>query len=201
MAATIVLWGASTNLTANSSDPHELAFHITDSLAPIAYANDPNRAILEDTLGPDRLALDLGSGAGFPGLVLAAAFDAHFTLVEARRKRASHLVAAAAEMQLSNVGIEQRRAESEKIEGSFDIATARAFGPINHLCQAAASALRPGGYLMLYLSAGQLRSGVAAGFENFGEPSTWTYHLNHSGREVERAAMLLRKADIRARRI
>ena len=194
MAASVALWGATTNLTATPSDPRELAFHVIDSLAPIAYAEHLNRAILEDALGPGRLALDLGSGAGFPGLVLASAFDAHFTLVEARRKRASHLIAAAHEMRLSNVGIEQRRADSQTSAGSFDIATARAFGPLDHLCRAAASALRPGGYLMLYLSAGQLRSDLATGLRQFGEASRWIYRLNHSGRVVERAAMLLRRA-------
>lgn len=200
LAASVALWGATTNLTANPSDPVELAFHIVDSLAPIACAEDVNRAMLEDALGPDRLAVDLGSGAGFPGLVLAAAFDAHFTLIEARRKRASHLIAAAHAMHLSNVGIEQRRADPLTIEGSFDIATARAFGPLNHLCQAAASALRPGGYLMLYVSAAQLRSSAAVSFERFEAPLSWTYSLDHSGHLVERAVMLLRKTGIRSHR-
>ncbi len=73
MAATLALWGARTNLTAEASDPAEIAFHIIDSLAPIAFAEGADRETLEAALAEGASALDLGSGAGFPGLVLAAA--------------------------------------------------------------------------------------------------------------------------------
>ena len=147
-----------TNLTADASDPAEIAFHVIDSLAPIAFAKGAEREALEAALAEGASALDLGSGAGFPGLVLAAAFEARFTLVEARRKRASYLQVAAHEMGLENVAIERRRASARvKLAGGlYHLVTARAFGTSTELYEIAAAALRPGGILLLYASADQV---------------------------------------------
>ena len=62
--------------------------------------------------------LDIGSGAGFPGLVIAAAINASVTLVEARRKRATFLTEAVIEMGLKNVRVECARAESLELRDS-----------------------------------------------------------------------------------
>src|SRR5216683_567840 len=172
MASTLALWGARTNLTAEASDPAEIAFHIIDSLAPIAFAEGADRETLEAALAEGASALDLGSGAGFPGLVLAAAFEARFTLAEARRKRASYLQVGAHEMGLENAAIEQRRA---------------------------AAALRPGGILLLYASADQMLDTESlddsrAHAMRFAEPAAWTYRLPHGKRIVTRTAVLWRKA-------
>ena len=99
--------------------------------------------------------LDLGSGAGFPGLVLAAASPAHFTLVESRRKRASFLTVAVAEMGLKNVAIEGRRAEDIGLAEQYDLVTARAFGATADFFALAARALKPGGLAMLYANPSQ----------------------------------------------
>jgi len=107
-AATLALWGSRTNLTAHPEDPSEVAFHIIDSLAPLTIASHPEGSILRGCFTSGRRVLDLGSGAGFPGLVLAAACEAHFTLVEARHKRASFLKTAATEMGLDNVTVLHR---------------------------------------------------------------------------------------------
>ena len=86
------------NLTAHPEDPEEIAFHVIDSVMPVVLAslNGP----LHGTFDKGSTVLDLGSGAGFPGLVLAAASPANFTLIESRRKRASFLQVARAEMRL-----------------------------------------------------------------------------------------------------
>ena len=55
--------------------------------------------------------LDIGSGAGFPGLVLAIITGRPLVLIEPRRRRADFLVAAAADLGLT-VRVEQRRVES-----------------------------------------------------------------------------------------
>jgi 16S rRNA (guanine527-N7)-methyltransferase len=200
MAATLALWGAHTNLTADASDPAEIAFHIADSLAPIAFAPNANRQALEAALAEGANALDLGSGAGFPGLVLAAAFDARFTLAEARRKRASYLQVAAHGMGLRNVAIEQGRATVRSIANRFDLVTARAFGTSAELYEIAAAALRPGGILLQYASAEQTpvdepraRARFAA---HFIERLTWTYRLPHGERVATRTAVLWRKPRI-----
>jgi 16S rRNA (guanine527-N7)-methyltransferase len=147
LASNIMLWGSKMNLTAHPEDPEELAFHLIDSVMPMFLVAGEFRS--------GRTILDLGSGAGFPGLVLAAASPAHFTLVEGRRKRASFLNVAMAEMGLQNVVIENRRAEEIGLEGQYDLVTARAFGDAAAFFDLAARALKRGGLAMLYASPSQ----------------------------------------------
>jgi 16S rRNA (guanine(527)-N(7))-methyltransferase RsmG len=206
MAATLALWGARTNLTAESSDPAEIAFHVIDSLAPMAFGARANRETLEAALAEGASTLDLGSGAGFPGLVLAAAFEARFTLIESRRKRASYLQVAAHEMGLENVAIEQRRAAagSKSIgSGLYHLVTARAFGTSVELYEIAAAALRPGGVLLLYASADQVLDPPTgtpgtplddSQATRFAESAAWSYWLPHGERVVTRTAVLWRKS-------
>jgi 16S rRNA (guanine527-N7)-methyltransferase len=171
----IALWGARTNLTAKPEDPDEIAFHIIDSLAPILMS--ANEDHLRDAFASGRRVLDLGSGAGFPGLVLAAASPAHFTLAEARRKRASFLTIAAEDMGLKNVAVDPsslpRQSTPERLSltgrgrraprvgrGSaslddFDVVTARAFAAPAVFHQIAAPALLPGGLAILFANPSQ----------------------------------------------
>ena len=122
MAATLAVWGPKINLTAHPRDPDEIVFHVFDSIIPVSIA--ASAKILH--LGRTHRMLDVGSGAGFPGLVLAAAINASVTLVEARRKRATYLTEAAIEMGLQNVRVECARAESLDLRDSFDLVTSRA---------------------------------------------------------------------------
>ena len=159
LAELLALWGARTNLTASPSDPAETSFHILDSLTPVLIAARPDRTAIPEMLGEKlakgRRVLDLGSGAGFPGLVLAAASDARFTLSESRRKRASFLAAAVAEMGLDNAVVESARAEVEGIARDYDAMTARAIGNWASLWRIAAASIRPGGIVILYLARDQ----------------------------------------------
>jgi len=141
------LWGARTNLTAHPEDPAEVAFHIVDSLAPLTLSLSP--APLWDRAR----VLDLGSGAGFPGLILAAAFVGDFTLAEARRKRATFLSMAAAAMGLGNVRVRSGRLSAETSDTGFDAITARAVGEAG--LEIIARALRPQGCAILWLGPDQ----------------------------------------------
>jgi 16S rRNA (guanine527-N7)-methyltransferase len=154
LAELISLWGARINLTADPAEPSQLAFHIIDSLIPVVFAQQPESP-LRQVLDDRRQLIDLGSGAGFPGLVLAAASSANFTLCESRRKRASFLCLAAAEMELKNVEVDSRRINPGEFAAQFDVVTARAFAapPIFH--QVAAAALKPSGLAILYANPGQ----------------------------------------------
>lgn len=75
--------------------------------------------------------LDIGAGAGFPGLVIALADpQARVTLVESIRKKCGFLNAAAVALQVSDqVTVENRRVETLPAQG-FDIITARALAPL-----------------------------------------------------------------------
>lgn len=116
--------------------------HVADALAAL-------------DLGPVRDAgsiADLGSGAGFPGLVLAAALPAaHVALVESNRRKCAFLERAAARMELSNVEIVPERAESWAAGlGTRDLVTARALAPLPVLVEYAAPLLALGGTLVAW---------------------------------------------------
>jgi len=185
MAATLAVWGPKINLTAHPKDPDEIVFHVFDSIIPVSIAVSSKILRLTNRMDRERRFLDIGSGAGFPGLVIAAAINAQVTLVEARRKRATYLSEAAVEMGLRNVHIECIRAESLDVRDGFDLVTARAVGNPVELFKVAGRALRPGGVLMLYVSADQKFDDDAAVAAASGlvEPSVAGYDLRH-GRQV-----------------
>ena len=151
MAVMLAVWGPKINLTAHPQDPDEIVFHVFDSIIPLSLA--VSSKILH--LGRTHRFLDIGSGAGFPGLVIAAAINASVTLVEARRKRATYLTEAAIEMGLQNVRVECARAESLDVRDGYDVVTSRAVGNPSMLFEIAGRALRVEGVLMLYVSADQ----------------------------------------------
>jgi 16S rRNA (guanine527-N7)-methyltransferase len=77
--------------------------------------------------------LDLGTGAGFPGLIAAALHPAHFTLVESRRLRVDFLRRAAETLGLEGrIEIACARAETLP-DRKFDVISARAFAPLETL--------------------------------------------------------------------
>lgn len=109
-------------------------------------------------LPPRPLALvDLGAGAGIPGLPLRLADPAiTLTLVEARRKRISFLLAARRELDLGNVAVKEGRAEAllerePDLAGAFDVVVARSVGPAEVLLPLARQYLKAGG---LFVAAG-----------------------------------------------
>ena len=99
-----------------------------------------------------RRIADLGSGAGFPGLVLAAALPhAQVALVEANRRKCAFLERAVAEMQLANVTVIPERAESwAHGRVGHDLVTARALAPLAVLVEYAAPLLAAGGALVAW---------------------------------------------------
>jgi 16S rRNA (guanine527-N7)-methyltransferase len=129
--------------------PHEadriVPRHVVDSLRAfdVMFALEPRRVV------------DLGSGAGLPGIPLAVALpDVRFTLAEPRSKRAAFLELAVERLELTNVTVHPARAESLGA-GGFDAATARAFGSPDATWRVARPLLRSGGSLVLYAGAGE----------------------------------------------
>lgn len=95
---------------------------------------------------------DLGAGAGFPGLVLAAALpQAHVSLVESLNKKCAFLERAAGEMGLTNVDVVNARAEEWTAGAtSNDAITVRAVAPLNVLLEYGAPLLEDRGALVAY---------------------------------------------------
>lgn len=121
-AELLIDWQSRMNLVGPSTLPHIWERHFTDSaqLLPLASAG--------------RSWLDVGAGAGFPGLVIALLDPAaRFTLVESIAKKCRFLVEVVEKLGLSNqVIIENRRVETLPRQ-KFDIITARALAALNQL--------------------------------------------------------------------
>jgi 16S rRNA (guanine527-N7)-methyltransferase len=141
---------------------HLIALLSADPLAPTAL-RDPAAAVdahVADALVGLELAqvrdarriADLGAGAGFPGLVLAAALpQASVALVEANRRKGAFLARAVRAMELVNAEVVVSRAESWTAGiGACDLVTARAVAPLAVLVEYAAPLLAPGGALVAW---------------------------------------------------
>ncbi|MET4051914.1 16S rRNA (guanine527-N7)-methyltransferase [Frigoribacterium sp. PvP054] len=93
---------------------------------------------------------DIGSGAGLPGLVLAAARpDATLVLIEPMERRVDWLTAEAERMGLDNVEVVRGRAEEVQLDGWLDQATARAVSALSKLIPLTAPLVKTGGQLLL----------------------------------------------------
>ena len=103
---------------------------------------------------PARLALDLGSGGGLPGLVLALAWrNTHWYLVDSSHKRTEWLKSAVISLGLADsCHVLCERAENlgrGELRATFDLVTARSFGPPGPTAECAAPLLRVGGELVV----------------------------------------------------
>jgi len=183
-AAALAVWGTRLNLTAAPENITEVAFHILDSLAPITLALRHEGDFLRGKFEQSHV-LDIGSGAGFPGLILAAASDSEFTLYESRHKRASFLSVTAAEMGLSNVTIVCERAAPQSLSPEFDVLTVRAVGDLGGLLQIAAAALRPGGMVVLYSSQSRKLDPALANQTGFVDHRQIDYELKRDSQVVK----------------
>ncbi len=98
--------------------------------------------------------IDVGSGAGFPGLVLASCYPGTlFTLLEPQKRRAGHLELQVSELGLTNVVVDTRRLE--EVEASdFDVAVARAFTPPSPALRSMVRVVREGGAAIVAVGAG-----------------------------------------------
>lgn len=111
-------WNASLNLTAIRDPKQMLILHIMDS------------AVISPLLCGNNIA-DVGTGPGFPGLVLAILNpDKKFTLIDSIAKKLSFVRTVMVSLQLKNVTIINDRCENIKCEQKFDCIVSRAFAPL-----------------------------------------------------------------------
>jgi 16S rRNA (guanine527-N7)-methyltransferase len=109
-----------------------------------------NCAVVAALIAPDVRVVDLGSGAGLPGIALAIVRpDLRIVLVESLQRRATFLAEVVKHLGLSAVTV--RRARAEELAGarlSADVVTARAVAPAARLCRWAAPLLSSSGCLL-----------------------------------------------------
>jgi len=126
------------NLTA-ITDPYEAALkHFIDSLFFLEF------------LPPQAKIADVGSGAGFPGLVLASFLpQSTFTLIETSAKKAAFLEEATGRLSLTNCFVLNKRAEEagqdDAYRETFDVVVARSVAPLNVLAEFCLPLVKPDG--------------------------------------------------------
>jgi 16S rRNA (guanine527-N7)-methyltransferase len=131
-AALVEKWSPKINLVSKSDLPHIWERHVQDSLRLLPYipANTPR-------------AIDLGSGAGFPGMVLCIATGIPFELIESDTRKAAFLKEAA-RLTGAPAKVHNTRIEVAPVEPALLI-TARALAALDKLLGLAAPHLAPGG--------------------------------------------------------
>ena len=98
-----------------------------------------------------RTLVDIGSGAGLPGVVLAMVLpEVAVTLLEPMERRCRFLTECLTELDLANVTVLRGRAEEAAVQAAVraDVATARAVAPLSRLAELAAGLVRPGGMVL-----------------------------------------------------
>lgn len=137
------IWNSKMNLVGDAPDVKLIEHHFLDSLSMLP--------VLEQGAGePQPLTLlDVGTGAGFPGLVIKIVRpDLSVTLVEPRRKRVSFLRQVIRELKLSGIEVLPVRVEDLGPEALFSFITSRAFTGISELL-GMVSPLSPKGGLVI----------------------------------------------------
>lgn len=108
-----------------------------------------NCAVVSELIEPDADVLDIGSGAGLPGLALAIARpDLYVTLVEPMSRRTGFLTEAIEALELDNVEVLRARAEEVEPRGKADVVTSRAVAPLGKLVGWCLPLTRPGGSVL-----------------------------------------------------
>ncbi|MGE5452017.1 MAG: 16S rRNA (guanine(527)-N(7))-methyltransferase RsmG [Acidobacteriota bacterium] len=142
LAAYMVLlahWNGTFNLTALREPQDMLTHHLADCLAVLAPLD---RHLAQRGLSAARL-LDVGSGGGLPGVVLAIARpEVQVTCVDTVGKKAAFIRQVAAELKLSNLRAEHARVE--QLKGAYDVITSRAFASLADFVSWSQNLLAPG---------------------------------------------------------
>lgn len=122
----LVAWNEKINLTAITKKEDVYLKHFYDSLTIAKVIN----------LNEVQTFCDVGSGAGFPGLVLKIVFPhLHVTLVDSLNKRTDFLKLVIKELALTNIEVETKRAEEYHKREYFDFVTARAVANLHILLE------------------------------------------------------------------
>lgn len=133
-------WNKTYNLTAITDFDKMITHHLLDSLSVSKYLTGEK-------------IVDVGSGAGLPGIPLAIYFpDKKFTLIDSIGKKTRFISHAVRELGLNNVEVVNGRAEEYQTPNVFDTMIARAVAPIDVLVTIARHLLHKKGVLLMMKS-------------------------------------------------
>lgn len=185
-------WNEKINLTAITEDEDIVLKHFVDSLLCVDYIHEGNKII------------DVGTGAGFPGIVLAIYFDGNvkITLLDSLNKRIGFLNDVIYKLDLKNIEAIHGRAEEiahkEEYREKYDIAIARAVAPLNILLEYLSGYVKEQGkcICMKSISAeSELNSAKnAMNILNISLEQNNIIKLIHNDEEITRQILVLKKA-------
>jgi 16S rRNA (guanine527-N7)-methyltransferase len=142
----LLKWNEKTNLTAVRDAREIVVRHFGESLFAA-------RALLQPESAPD--VIDVGSGAGFPGMPLKLfAPRIRLTLVEAQAKKATFLKEVVRALAFGSVNVVAARAET--LTDKADLVTLRAVEKFDEVLPIAGHLVKPGGRLALLIGTGQI---------------------------------------------
>ncbi len=174
----LLRWNATINLVSARTAAEVEHRHVADSLQ------------LLPLLPPAGPIADLGSGAGLPGLVLAAALpERELHLVESDRRKSAFMIDAAGRMGLARVTIHPQRIEQATLP-PITAMTARALAPLDILMGFAARILAPGGVAIL-------PKGRNAEQELTAAAAHWHFTTERFDSRTDPEATILRLSEIR----
>ncbi len=144
----LIEWNERMNLTAITEPDDVLTKHFLDSLSLIPYISDRNCSLI-----------DVGTGAGFPGLVLKIALpEIKLVLLDSLQKRINFLQAVCVELGLEGVecihGRAEESAHSDELRERFDFAVARAVSSLPVLAEYCTGYVKNGGAFVAYKGPG-----------------------------------------------
>jgi len=132
--ALITKWNKVTNLTSIDNPEQMVLVHLLDSLSIQPYLSGPR-------------ILDVGSGAGLPGIPLALINeDKDFILLDSNGKKTRFMLQVTIELGIKNIEVVQSRAQD--FQGEFDQVLCRAFTGTDDFVKACSHLLAPGGSLL-----------------------------------------------------
>ncbi len=186
----LVEWNEKMNLTA-ITDPREVAVkHMIDSLSCYDESYFPHNCYV----------IDVGTGAGFPGLPLKIYRpDINLTLVDSLQKRLVFLQHLVKELSLDDVVIIHSRAEeggrNKKLREQFDVVLSRAVARLNVLSELCLSFVKVGGYFIALKGAQHEKELIEANkaIEILGGTTVKVKPVTLPGFEDQRAVLYIRK--------
>lgn len=132
--ALLVKWNKAYNLTAVRNPKEMISRHLLDSLSIIPYVKGQR-------------FIDVGAGAGLPGIVLAIVFpERSFDLLDSNGKKTRFLFQVKTELNLDNVNVIESRVENHSIENLYDGVMSRAFATLVDMVQGSQQLLSQDGF-------------------------------------------------------
>lgn len=174
----LLRWNSTINLVAAPDASVLRQRHIEDSLQLLP--------LVPEGQGP---MADLGTGGGFPGLILAMALDRPMHLVESDRRKAAFLQTVAGELNLAHVTVHAERVGALKLP-PIAVLTARALGPLDKMLPWAETLLAPDGVAIF-------PKGRLAEEELAAATPGWTMAVERFKSSTEPNATILRISGIR----